>query len=251
MLAAVTAGIYLGWLAPQISTAQMRMQGSAVWEFVVFLLNAVLFVLIGLQLPSILDAVAGHRRGHPRRLRAGDDRRRRRHPLPVAVHDSVPDPGARPPPEPGRAPGRRRPAGRRRLGRDARRGLARGGARAAAGDRRGRAVPGSRAGDLPRLLRRPVHGRRPGPDAAGADPPAGGGRRRHGGGGRGARGPDRGRRGGARGARRARGGGVDARGHRRADAAASTRSAAVASPPCAATSRTRTGSSTARSPTSA
>ena len=52
-------GIYLGWLAPQISTAQMRMQGLAVWEFIVFLLNAVLFVLIGLQLPGILDAVAG------------------------------------------------------------------------------------------------------------------------------------------------------------------------------------------------
>ena len=57
VLAAVTAGIYLGWLAPEISTAQMRMQGRAVWEFVVFLLNAVLFILIGLQLPEILDAV--------------------------------------------------------------------------------------------------------------------------------------------------------------------------------------------------
>jgi Na+/H+ antiporter len=59
VLAAVTAGIYLGWLAPQISTAQMRIQGFAVWELIVFLLNAVLFVLIGLQLPSILDEVAG------------------------------------------------------------------------------------------------------------------------------------------------------------------------------------------------
>ena len=58
VLAAVTTGIYLGWLAPRISTAQMRMQGYAVWELVVFLLNAVLFVLIGLQLPSILDAVS-------------------------------------------------------------------------------------------------------------------------------------------------------------------------------------------------
>jgi monovalent cation/hydrogen antiporter len=58
VLAAVTTGIYLGWLAPQISTAQMRIQGFAVWELIVFLLNAVLFVLIGLQLPSILDAVS-------------------------------------------------------------------------------------------------------------------------------------------------------------------------------------------------
>jgi Na+/H+ antiporter len=59
VLAAVTAGIYLGWMAPRVSTAQMRMQGRAVWELIVFLLNAMLFVLIGLQLPSILDAVAG------------------------------------------------------------------------------------------------------------------------------------------------------------------------------------------------
>ncbi len=59
VLAAVTTGIYLGWLAPWISTAQMRIQGLAVWELIVFLLNAVLFVLIGLQLPSILDAVSG------------------------------------------------------------------------------------------------------------------------------------------------------------------------------------------------
>jgi monovalent cation/hydrogen antiporter len=59
VLAAVTTGIYLGWLAPQISSAQMRIQGYAVWELIVFVLNAVLFVLIGLQLPSILDAVSG------------------------------------------------------------------------------------------------------------------------------------------------------------------------------------------------
>ena len=58
VLAAVTAGIYLGWLAPQISTAQMRLQGFAVWELIVFIINAVLFVLIGLQLPGILDAVS-------------------------------------------------------------------------------------------------------------------------------------------------------------------------------------------------
>lgn len=59
VLAAVTTGIYLGWLAPQISTAQMRIQGFAVWELIVFLLNAVLFVLIGLQLPNVLDEVSG------------------------------------------------------------------------------------------------------------------------------------------------------------------------------------------------
>ncbi len=59
VLAAVTAGIVLGWRAPRISTARMRIQGYAVWDTLVFLLNALLFVLIGLQLPLILDGLSG------------------------------------------------------------------------------------------------------------------------------------------------------------------------------------------------
>src|SRR5262245_15324764 len=59
VLAAVTTGLYLGWMAPQVSTGQMRIQGLAVCELIVFLLNAGLFVLIGLQLPTILDEVGG------------------------------------------------------------------------------------------------------------------------------------------------------------------------------------------------
>ena len=59
VLAAVTVGIVLGWRAPVISTASMRLTGYAMWEILVFLLNALLFVLIGLQLPLILDGLAG------------------------------------------------------------------------------------------------------------------------------------------------------------------------------------------------
>jgi CPA1 family monovalent cation:H+ antiporter len=59
VLAAVTVGIVLGWRAPRISTARMRLQGYAVWDTLVFLLNALLFVLIGLQLPLILDELSG------------------------------------------------------------------------------------------------------------------------------------------------------------------------------------------------
>jgi Na+/H+ antiporter len=63
VLAAVTAGIVLGLRAPRISTAQMRLQGYATWELVVFLLNSVLFVLIGLQLPHVMDAINGRSTG--------------------------------------------------------------------------------------------------------------------------------------------------------------------------------------------
>jgi CPA1 family monovalent cation:H+ antiporter len=59
VLAAVTTGIVVGWQAPRISSASMRLQGTAVWETLVFLLNALLFVLIGLQLPLILDGLSG------------------------------------------------------------------------------------------------------------------------------------------------------------------------------------------------
>ena len=57
VLAAVTSGIYLGLRAPEISTAQMRLQGFATWELVQFLLNGVLFVLIGLQLPHVIGGL--------------------------------------------------------------------------------------------------------------------------------------------------------------------------------------------------
>jgi CPA1 family monovalent cation:H+ antiporter len=59
VIAAVTAGVAIGWWAPNISSPEMRQQGSAVWSMLTFLLNALLFVLIGLQLPSILDGLSG------------------------------------------------------------------------------------------------------------------------------------------------------------------------------------------------
>ncbi len=59
VLAAVTAGIYLGWHTPELTNAQVRLQGTAVWEIGTFVLNGVLFVLVGLQLPRILDNLNG------------------------------------------------------------------------------------------------------------------------------------------------------------------------------------------------
>jgi monovalent cation/hydrogen antiporter len=59
VLAAVTAGIFLGWHTPELTNAQVRLQGLAVWEIVQYLLNALLFVLVGLQLPVVIDALGG------------------------------------------------------------------------------------------------------------------------------------------------------------------------------------------------
>ncbi len=57
VLAAVTAGIYLGWHTPELTSPQVRLQALAVWEIVQYLLNALLFVLIGLQLPVVIEAL--------------------------------------------------------------------------------------------------------------------------------------------------------------------------------------------------
>lgn len=63
VLAAVTVGVYMGAHTSELTTARTRVQGDAVWEIVVFLLNALLFVLIGLQLPVILDELSGEPAG--------------------------------------------------------------------------------------------------------------------------------------------------------------------------------------------
>jgi CPA1 family monovalent cation:H+ antiporter len=51
--------VYIGWQAPRIASTAQRMQGTAVWEMLTFLLNALLFILIGLQLPVVLDGLSG------------------------------------------------------------------------------------------------------------------------------------------------------------------------------------------------
>jgi CPA1 family monovalent cation:H+ antiporter len=59
VLAAVTVGVYVGWHTPELTTPETRLQGDAVWGILVFLLNALLFGLVGLQLRPILDALGG------------------------------------------------------------------------------------------------------------------------------------------------------------------------------------------------
>jgi CPA1 family monovalent cation:H+ antiporter len=63
VLAAVTVGLYMGWYTPELTTAEMRLRGVAVWELLLFVLNAVLFVFIGVQLPTIIDDLSGVRTG--------------------------------------------------------------------------------------------------------------------------------------------------------------------------------------------
>jgi CPA1 family monovalent cation:H+ antiporter len=58
ILAVVITGIYYGWRAPRILNSRMRLLAIPVWEMVGFILNGVLFILIGLQLPQVIQSLA-------------------------------------------------------------------------------------------------------------------------------------------------------------------------------------------------
>jgi Na+/H+ antiporter len=59
ILAAVTVGIYMGRLTSRLTSPATRIQGHAVWEIVTFVLNSALFVLVGLQLPTVIEGIDG------------------------------------------------------------------------------------------------------------------------------------------------------------------------------------------------
>jgi monovalent cation/hydrogen antiporter len=63
VLAVVACGVYVGFRAPEIASPESRMQGNALWSILEFLLNAALFILIGLQLPAIVDGLSGRPAG--------------------------------------------------------------------------------------------------------------------------------------------------------------------------------------------
>jgi CPA1 family monovalent cation:H+ antiporter len=63
VIAAVTVGLFMGWNAPVLTTPTVRMQTYAIWGVLQFLLNALLCVLVGLQLPGIIDKLSGSAAG--------------------------------------------------------------------------------------------------------------------------------------------------------------------------------------------
>jgi Na+/H+ antiporter len=58
VLAVVAAGLYLARRVPYVITPQARLQAYAFWELVIFLLNGLIFALIGLQLRSIVERLS-------------------------------------------------------------------------------------------------------------------------------------------------------------------------------------------------
>ncbi|WP_431933999.1 Na+/H+ antiporter [Nonomuraea jabiensis] len=60
VLAVVVTGLVVARAAPLIVSSTTRLQGQAVWEMIAYLLQGVVFALIGLQLRQILAGLHGH-----------------------------------------------------------------------------------------------------------------------------------------------------------------------------------------------
>ena len=58
VLAVVSAGLYLSWEDPRLLSAKTRLQSIAAWEVITFLLNGLLFILVGLQLRMIVKSLS-------------------------------------------------------------------------------------------------------------------------------------------------------------------------------------------------
>jgi monovalent cation/hydrogen antiporter len=58
VLAVVVAGLIIGHDAPRMATGASRLQTSAVWRLVDFLLEGLVFLLIGQQLPAVVDGLS-------------------------------------------------------------------------------------------------------------------------------------------------------------------------------------------------
>jgi CPA1 family monovalent cation:H+ antiporter len=57
VLAVVTCGLFIGWRSPLMITPRTRLEAVAFWRMVVFLLNGIIFILIGLQLPAVVGGL--------------------------------------------------------------------------------------------------------------------------------------------------------------------------------------------------
>jgi CPA1 family monovalent cation:H+ antiporter len=57
VLATVACGLYLGRSAPEVLSSRARLDARAVWNTIDFALNGLVFIVIGLQLPAILNGI--------------------------------------------------------------------------------------------------------------------------------------------------------------------------------------------------
>ncbi|RAK00218.1 sodium/proton antiporter (CPA1 family) [Larkinella arboricola] len=60
ILAVVCTGLLITRRAPEVFSPQARLESRAVWDTTIFLLEGIVFILIGLQLPAIVEGLRGY-----------------------------------------------------------------------------------------------------------------------------------------------------------------------------------------------
>jgi NhaP-type Na+/H+ or K+/H+ antiporter len=60
VLAIVSTGLYLSFRSDVIFTNESRIMAYAVWDSIVFILNGLIFILIGLQLRTVMDGIKNY-----------------------------------------------------------------------------------------------------------------------------------------------------------------------------------------------
>jgi CPA1 family monovalent cation:H+ antiporter len=63
VLAVVASGLYLSRKSSSFFSPSVRLQVWAVWDSLTFILNGLVFVLIGLQLPNVMSGIRGYSHG--------------------------------------------------------------------------------------------------------------------------------------------------------------------------------------------
>src|SRR5205807_7276911 len=59
ILAVVAVGLYVARQAPRILSPETRLEATTMWEIVTFVLEGLIFILVGLDLPLVMRAIAG------------------------------------------------------------------------------------------------------------------------------------------------------------------------------------------------
>jgi CPA1 family monovalent cation:H+ antiporter len=60
VLSVVTCGLYMAYNSSEVFSQQTRLQANGAWNTIIFILNGIIFILIGLQLPQILSNIELH-----------------------------------------------------------------------------------------------------------------------------------------------------------------------------------------------
>lgn len=60
VLAVVASGLTIGWYAPQVFTPRLMIPAEAVWRMVTFVLNGLVFLLIGMHFPGLLQRLSDY-----------------------------------------------------------------------------------------------------------------------------------------------------------------------------------------------